>query len=48
MSLINVCFENEIKKGACLRDMMGQTYPFVPVLTLITRFISLVHSTFCS
>ena len=27
MSLTNVCFENEIKKGACLRNMMGQTYP---------------------
>ena len=27
MSLTNIFFENEIKKGACLRDMMGQTYP---------------------
>ena len=42
MFLTNICLKNCNKKighHACLRDMMGQTYPFMPVLVPIMRVI---------
>ena len=37
----------EISHRASLSDMVGQTYPLMPVLAPITRAFSSLHSVFC-